>query len=184
MSYILEALKKSEQEQARGQAPDIHTTHDSPPRASPSRKLPGALITANVIIAVAIVAALLAGNFELTYSPSAPYSPSATSSPAPTSSADTPARPTAIEPPAADAVPIDRTAVRTALARAARELTFSTHIYASETSLRAVTIDGRRLSEGDRIDEELILRTITENGVVIEANGERYTVAVLNDWSR
>ena len=42
----------------------------------------------------------------------------------------------------------------------------------------------RRSSEGDRIDEELILRTITENGVVIEANGERYTVAVLNDWSR
>ncbi len=110
--------------------------------------------------------------------------PSVASSPAPTSSADTPARPTAIEPPAADAVPIDRTAVRTALARAARELTFSTHVYASETSLRAVTIDGRRLSEGDRIDEELILRTITENGVVIEANGERYTVAVLNDWSR
>ncbi len=172
MSYILEALKKSEQEQARGRAPDIHTTHDSPPRASHSRKLPVAVITANVIIAVAIVAALLAWNFELTYSPTA------------TSSADAPAPPTATEPPAAEAVPIDRRAVRRALAHAARELTFSTHIYASETSLRAVTINGRRLSEGDPIDEELILRTITETGVVIEANGERYTVGVLNDWSR
>lgn len=178
MSYILEALKKSEQEQAGGRAPDIRTTHDSPPRASHSRKLPVALITANVIIAVAIVAALLAGNFELTYSPSATYSPTATSS------ADAPAPPTATEPPAAEAVPIDRRAVRRALAHAARELTFSTHIYASETSLRAVTINGRRLSEGDPIDEELILRTITETGVVIEANGERYTVGVLNDWSR
>jgi hypothetical protein len=185
MSYILEALKKSDAEQSRARAPDIHTHHDPTHRQTRTRRLPLTLIAVNLALACAVVAFMLEPNvaWRSTASPTAAAPPMASSIEAaapPRSAASASPEPSS---------PRSRSAARhTQPRRSAASyidgLTFSSHIYASDASLRAVTINGSRLSEGDHIGDQLILREITQDGVVLEANGERFTVGVLKDWSR
>lgn len=59
---------------------------------------------------------------------------------------------------------------------------FSTHVYADDPDLRAVTLDGRRLTEGDLIEPGMRLVEITENGVVVDYRGRRIAFDVLQDW--
>jgi general secretion pathway protein B len=59
---------------------------------------------------------------------------------------------------------------------------FSTHVFADDPQLRAVTLDGRRLTEGDLISPGMRLLEITESGVVLDVNGERVVFDVLQDW--
>ena len=59
---------------------------------------------------------------------------------------------------------------------------FSTHVFADDPQLRAVTLDGRRLTEGELIGPGMRLLEITESGVVLDFNGERIEFDVLQDW--
>jgi general secretion pathway protein B len=61
------------------------------------------------------------------------------------------------------------------------ELSFSTHLYASDPDMRAVVIDGDRLTEGDRYGD-LVLTNITETGVVFRFENYLVAVSVLDDW--
>lgn len=61
------------------------------------------------------------------------------------------------------------------------ELEFSTHVYASETAMRAVVVNGQRLSEGDQFDD-MVLEEITESGVVVRFENYLITISVLEDW--
>lgn len=61
-------------------------------------------------------------------------------------------------------------------------LNFSTHIYADEPDLRAVVVNGRRLSEGDVLGE-LTLAEITEDGAVFVFEGRKVEVSVLDAWN-
>jgi len=61
------------------------------------------------------------------------------------------------------------------------ELSFSTHLYANDASMRAVVVNGERLSEGDRLGN-LVLTNITETGVVFSFENYLVTVSVLDDW--
>jgi general secretion pathway protein B len=60
-------------------------------------------------------------------------------------------------------------------------LSFSTHLYASDADLRAVVMNGQRLTEGERYGD-LELEEITETGVVLRFERYRVTVPVLDDW--
>lgn len=172
MSYILDALKKSEQDQARRRTPDIHSAHDTPvarraPRRDKLGKMSLPLVAANVVLAGALVTMwLFSPSFERTVP------------------RDTPALAFATEPAAETPAPVRTAPAFSPASPRPQSLTFSTHIYASDPSFRTVTINGTRLTEGDRIDESLLLLEITREGVVFERNGERVEVAVLNDWNR
>ena len=48
--------------------------------------------------------------------------------------------------------------------------------------MRAVTVHGKRFVEGDMITKGVRLVEITETGVVLEANGRRIPLDVLQDW--
>lgn len=61
------------------------------------------------------------------------------------------------------------------------ELEFSTHIYAEDAELRAVVVNGKRLSEGDSLNE-LVLQQITEEGVVVKYRNYQVAVSVLEQW--
>ncbi len=59
---------------------------------------------------------------------------------------------------------------------------FSTHVYADEPSMRAVTLNGKRFVEGDTISPGVTLKQITESGVVLDINGRVVPMDVLQDW--
>ncbi len=62
------------------------------------------------------------------------------------------------------------------------DLSFSTHVYGTDPSMRAVTMDGKRYVEGDEIRPGMRIREITETGVVLDVNGRAIPVDVLQDW--
>ena len=59
---------------------------------------------------------------------------------------------------------------------------FSTHVYATDPSMRAVTLDGKRYVEGDSIEPGVRIKDITETGVVLDIRGRLVSVDVLQDW--
>ena len=62
------------------------------------------------------------------------------------------------------------------------QFAFSTHVYADDPTLRAVTLDGRRFVEGDTISAGVQLKEITETGVVLDIDGRSVAMDVLQDW--
>ncbi|PAV27001.1 hypothetical protein CF392_02350 [Tamilnaduibacter salinus] len=62
------------------------------------------------------------------------------------------------------------------------DLRFSSHVYASDPDARRVMINGHYLRPGDRFSGVRV-EGITENGVVLFADGERFRVGVVRDWS-
>ncbi|KAA1175093.1 hypothetical protein FWJ25_06925 [Marinobacter salinexigens] len=61
------------------------------------------------------------------------------------------------------------------------DLTFNSHLYASDPSARRVMINDRYLRTGDRFDGLLVER-ITEEGVVLSKQGQRFRVGIVRDW--
>jgi len=63
------------------------------------------------------------------------------------------------------------------------EITFAGHMYSSAAINRSVIINGRAMSEGESLMEGLVLEEITSNGVVFSFNDLLFRVDVLQDWS-
>ena len=61
------------------------------------------------------------------------------------------------------------------------KLEFSTHIFADDPALRAVVVNSRRLAEGESIGE-MVLRAVTEDGILVDYRGYRVAVSVIEDW--
>lgn len=80
------------------------------------------------------------------------------------------------------------------LSNGAREalyvLSFSTHIYGSDRDLRAVVVNGQRLTEGNSVTadngQEFLLLEIIDNGVIMqfehEGSTESVQIPVMEDW--
>lgn len=62
------------------------------------------------------------------------------------------------------------------------ELEFTTHIFADDPSMRAVVVNDKRLTEGEQLGE-LILRAVTEEGVVFGYRDHRVAVSVVDLWA-
>jgi hypothetical protein len=62
------------------------------------------------------------------------------------------------------------------------QLEFSTHIFADDPSMRAVVVNDKRLVEGEQLGE-LILRAVTEEGVVFGYRNHRVAVSVVELWA-
>ena len=61
-------------------------------------------------------------------------------------------------------------------------LTFTSHVYADEPSLRSVMIDGQVYREGDTPRAGLDLVAITNIGVVLRYRGREVVYNVLEQW--
>lgn len=63
------------------------------------------------------------------------------------------------------------------------DLTFSSHIYSDDPSLRMVNINGRNIRVGDTLGDDLTLVEITEDGVVLSYLHYTFEMSVIRDWS-
>jgi len=204
MSYILDALNKSEQEKTETKTPGLNTVHqrvERPDSRTPQRWqiIVGVILTLNVAaLAAWYFTSGDAADTEMTVQP-----PPRSSLPAITE--NTPAasqsqsverqRPTVVrQEPARDtrqvqqAMPIQRasaTVSRTVTVDASTRLAairFSSHIFAADQALRMVVVDGQRMKEGDTLSGGIRLEQITEDGVIFQHNGTRYPIDVLSQW--
>lgn len=60
-------------------------------------------------------------------------------------------------------------------------LEFSTHIFADDPEMRAVVVNSQRLQEGQSIGE-MVLRAVTEDGIIVDYRGHRVAVSVVEGW--
>lgn len=211
MSYILEALKKSQQERGRGQVPDLQTLHQS--IATPE-------IVAPRWPYWALVVALLALAFLLGWL--RPWSKIDQSVPEPVVQADV-ALPVvassvplqnktvtsnAVEPvqqmepeplyaeqavsrqavlmhsnPAPDGPVPAISQLPSMLQQAIPQMQFSGHVYSNSPQQRSVIINGHFMSEGDELMPGMRLIQITEDSVIFDYQSQRFSVPVLHDWS-
>jgi general secretion pathway protein B len=61
-------------------------------------------------------------------------------------------------------------------------MSFSAHMYASNPQDRWVRVNGRRLSEGDLIAENLSIVEIAPENIVLAFKGSTFTMNALSDW--
>lgn len=62
-------------------------------------------------------------------------------------------------------------------------MSFSSHIYSSNPDDRRVIINGKMLTEGMSVTRGVYLSEITEDGVVVEMDGQYIDINVLSGWS-
>lgn len=200
MSYILDALKKSEAERSRGVVPTLLT----PPQTAFRSGIVGWVLIAGLIVNATLFAAWLYWPREAsTTATRAPEVPAVVApTPAPPSmtapqtnvvaDAASPPLEESVSAPSINAPPPQSTApsssqtrradVATEVDSGAADVSFSTHVYATDASMRAVTMNGKRFVEGDEIRPGVRIREITETGVILDVNGRPIPVDVLQDW--
>ena len=217
MSYILDALKKSEAERSRGVVPTLLT----PSHATFRSSAVGWILIAVLIVNAALFAAWLywprdaatattvrvsepppAATPDLapstaassTVATSAPTAPAPAASAAPSSWMSTQPNAIAESQQAPDVTvgpepvvsppptPTRRPPVASADSGTA-DLSFSTHVYGTDPSMRAVTMNGKTIRRRRRRSApEYEFSEITETGVILDVNGRAIPVDVLQDW--
>ena len=77
----------------------------------------------------------------------------------------------------------DNGALPRVIAQDIAAIRFSSHIFADDASLRRVVINGQPLKEGNRFGNGLVLRNITDEGVILEYQGQTVSISVLSQWA-
>ena len=204
MSYILDALNKSEQEKTDTKTPGLNTVHQRVERndsRGPQRWL--------YFFAIALTLNLLALGLWFAFTNSSPEIDSVNQPPPRTalpvvsqvSRSDT--GPSSLNEPRAAAPQTASTSLppanRGGMTTQSRQtpsmenppfdirarlanIRFSSHIYAQDQALRMVVIDGQRMKEGDQLSGGIRLLNITEAGVVFTYQGDRFPIDVLSQW--
>jgi len=195
MSYILDALKKSEAQRSRGVVPTLLTS--SPTQFRPRVAvwvLFGALITNACLVtgwifwrspATIAVVPLEGATVHLPTAGASPTAVAPLENPVPASRIATTLPPNEAPISAATAfttTDAEREAPAQIAASASPQISFSTHVYADDPTMRAVTLNGRRYVEGDTISAGVVLKQITETGVMLDMNGQIIAMDVLQDW--
>lgn len=200
MSYILDALRKSEEARRRQQGPDLSLADSTgdPAREPKSRVLPLLALALLVNAAVLGIWLLRTGTTE----PASPLpesaprpetakaQPALTLDPAPPAAAPmAPQEPAQTARPAADRnalnwrqQPIKRIDDLSPSSRSRLpSLAISTHIYSDEPRHREVSINGRRYQEGDSV-AGLALLEITETGVLLGFEEQVIRLDLQDEW--
>ncbi|RLT90122.1 MULTISPECIES: general secretion pathway protein GspB [unclassified Ketobacter] len=229
MSYILDALRKSEQERQRGKVPDIHGA-GTETVVSGGKANPWPIITVTVV--VINLALLVYFWFQFTgneqpaavspapqkmvsepalpeFAPAPPATPTLTPpqpGAGPVVSADK-APPPPAQTQRSDPQPAQMNSLETGQSDqddrvpsvgylpqleelpayerdGIPDMTFSSHMYSSIPRFRSIIINGKRLKEGQYLNQELQVREITESGVVLSRGGTLFEVDVLGRWAQ
>lgn len=191
MSYILEALKKSEQERHRGRAPDLQALHIAPVQTDrPRRWWPLALA----------LALLFNAGLLLIWHPWDATHTEPVAAPAISTAAPTPPKP-AVAPPVLQMpspAPVNTTPPTTQISapatptpskenrllalselppdvrRSIPEMSFAVHLYSAKPAERMVSINGKMIKEGQEVTAGLKLEQITSDGMIFSYQGYRF----------
>ena len=201
MSYILDALNKSEEEKQQHRTPSLNTIHQKPNKKRTQNRSWTAILS--LLILMNLVG-LMIWLFFFSGSSSRPTlsrtQPDASSSPVSTA----PSRPTpssvapSVTPPELTSStsgraqispsislekPLESAAVPDLINQEIAAIRFSSHIDASDADLRMVVINGQPLRENARFGSALELSQITEDGVIIQYQDHSIPVSVLSQWA-
>jgi general secretion pathway protein B len=197
MSYILDALNKSEEEKQQHRTPSLNTIHQKPDR----KRSQGPSWTAILSLLILMnLVGLMIWLFFFSGSSSSPTlsrtqpevgsSVSSTGSPSNVAPRVTPSALTSSNsdtsqesPRVSLATPLESATVPDLINREIAAIRFSSHIYASDAALRMVVINGQALRENARFGSALELSQITEDGVIIRYQNHSIPVSVLSQWA-
>lgn len=200
MSYILEALRKSEEARRRQQGQHLSLTEATaaPEPSKMARSLPW--LTVALLLNAALGATWLLWPEADQTAVAAGQAPAAAPAPPPAAGSETPAvvarphapLPTVVEEPTqtpATSAPDWRSLPQRRLADLSREdrqrfpeLGIATHIYTDDPSHREISVEGRRYQEGDRI-RGLPLLEITPSGVLIGFDSQVVRIELQEAWT-
>lgn len=62
------------------------------------------------------------------------------------------------------------------------EFEFSFHFYSTDSTKRSTVIDGRTMREGQMLTSSIKLRVITSSGVILHSNGQFFHINVIEKW--
>lgn len=191
MSYILDALRKAEQERQSQQTPDLHSVQGG--RVAPKNS------SAKWLWIGAVVAVVAAVNVAVWLWPSrAPTGGAGTTvveaevspSKQPQSTARSAAQRSSVaepEPAVASARAEQRSVqelwqVASPIKAAVQDLKFSFHVYSKKSQRRTIIINDHRMREGDKVTADLTLEEITKDGVILAHPDTLVHVAILDQW--
>jgi general secretion pathway protein B len=201
MSYILDALNKSEEEKQQHRTPSLNTIHQKPSKKRTQNRSWTAILS--LLILMNLVG-LMIWLFFFSGSSSRPTlsrtQPDVSSSPVSTAPSRrtpssvapsvTPPELTSstsgraqISPSVSLEKPLESAAVPDLINQEIAAIRFSSHIYASDADLRMVVINGQPLRENARFGSALELSQITEDGVIIQYQDHSIPVSVLSQWA-
>jgi len=201
MSYILDALNKSEEEKQQHRTPSLNSIHQKPNRKSTQNRSWTAILS--LLILMNLVG-LMIWLFFFSGSSSRPTlsrtQPDVSSSPvstAPSRGTPSSVAPSVtppeltystsvraqISPRVSLEKPLESAAVPDLINQEIAAIRFSSHIYASDADLRMVVINGQPLRENARFGSALELSQITEDGVIIRYQNHSIPVSVLSQWA-
>jgi len=182
MSYILDALKKSDRERQDNSGPTLQTIQRPLPRAT---HLNSRLILQLVIVVLLFLLALAAlWIVNSGVAKSAPQNAvandvSPASEPLAVVVTEPQTRVTAVELP----VLVPFWQLPDTVQQDIPPLTFSLHIYAENPKRRTIIINKNRMTEGDRVLPELQLESITKQGVILNwKKTYRFSIDVVEAW--
>lgn len=210
MSYILEALKKSEQERRRGDVPDLQTVHLPVFAQRQSHTWPYVVIVfLLLVLAFVLGMVMMKGNDDKTIAAVPPSMPQATTKTVVTEQTTrqddaalvvTQAEPVIKTESVAMIEPVIQQAIEASpslemdsvphlsqlpslIQQAIPNMTFAGHVYSSNPIQRSVIINGHAMSEGDVVINNLKVEQITRSGVVFDFDGQLFRMDILQDWS-
>ncbi len=193
MSYILDALRKSERDR---QPTDLATL--TPVQRSRSQKRSNRWLISLVLVLagnMVLLVYLTFGRGALDNLVPASASASASAGSLPTGSSERNATDTNVQqldtsPIATDPLGVEeavtiRPAVQTdEMRQLLASLTFTSHVFADDPALRSVMIDGRFFREGDSPQQGVALVSITSTGVVLRYRGREIAYNVMEQWEQ
>jgi general secretion pathway protein B len=207
MSYILDALKKAEQERDLGRVPRLETVHDNAPHRT--RVLPWLIVGILLINVAALIWWLRPGAHSdlatpvrqaplpeaappraVQVAPASPVTPPITHVPAPVMVAPPvaapPVTPAPPQMPAAPTPVADAPAVASVpllrdlppdLRAAVPPMSLDVHVYAPTATDRFVLINMKKYHENEQLAEGPRIEEITEEGVVLSYQGQMFRIA-------
>ncbi|MGI9284640.1 MAG: general secretion pathway protein GspB [Pseudomonadales bacterium] len=190
MSYILDALRKAEQERQSQQTPDLHSVQGG--RVAPRQTAAKWLWIGGVV--VVIIAVNVAVWLWQSHSPADSDStasaelqqPSSQQGVVPAASQRVEAEPTAVQPvaiaPAEQRSVQELWQVASHIKAAVQDLKFSFHVYSTKPQRRTIIINDHRMREGDKITADLTLEEITKDGVILAHPDTLVHVSILEQW--
>jgi len=209
MSYILDALKKSDQERRQGDVPDLQTVHIPVKMESGPARWHYVVIIL-LMLSLTFVLGLLRPWEAQTGAPldmQTDKKIELDESPSVHSLAEQPKRmvekppqsnqterqlkaPVIVEQNIAIKAPsLDIDSVQhlydmpTLVQQAIPEMTFAAHVFSSNVEQRSVIINGHAMSEGEVVIDGLKIEQITQTGIVFNFNGQLFRMDILQDWS-
>ncbi len=209
MSYILDALKKSEQDRGNDTIPGVQTVHSSSLNYHQEKKpvwpwFLAALVAINLVAVIYFIQSKdskepVAAIQSKTIIESPVQKKPVATTPAPIVMTSTPAATVVVSKKEAPVFetqviqqtetiePVFETVDLHDLPLNVRQhipvLEFSSHVYSTNPLLRSLVINGRFMEEGSQINNELVLTEITSDGAVFDFQGYRFSTSVLSGWN-